>query len=168
MTDSDLVKFAIPCGYVLAHVLPTEREISYGYKHGWLSGPDAVAIAEFEMAAGLQLGAGAERLALLLSDESYKVAEILSEVDAEGGNEWRVWLFLALAWLYDNRDDWEDPYQVIEMLYTDFGYPEEIASFVRFLPAPDGEVPGTRALEERWIRFINTCTDSYAGRSWKP
>ncbi len=37
----------------------------------------------------------------------------------------------------ENRETVEDPFAVVEELYADFDYPEEIAGFVRYMPPED-------------------------------
>jgi hypothetical protein len=44
------------------------------------------------------------------------------------------WLFLVLAWLFDNRRVVADPLAVVEEVYCDFDYPKEMVSFVRYMP----------------------------------
>jgi hypothetical protein len=53
---------------------------------------------------------------------------------------------------------------VIEMLYADFGYPEEIEGLVRFMPSPPGAETGYRAVEQRWEDFVSRKSAQYGDR----
>ena len=43
-----------------------------------------------------------------------------------------TWLRLLLAWIYENRSVLADPFDLVERLYADFSYPEEIRHLVRY------------------------------------
>lgn len=68
------------------------------------------------------------------------------------------WLYIVLAWVYDHRDSYADPLQMVENIYADFGYPENIKGFVRYMPM-EGEDLGSREanenrLFERWRAYL--------------
>ena len=160
MTD-DRIKFDLTAEFVTAHTLPTLTELAYGFDHGWLRESEVVGIAEHELASGVALAPSGEELALLLRDDYTRVADVLSNVEADGGQAWRLWLYLALAWLSENRDQFEDPYEAIESLYADFGYPDEIAGLVRFMPARAGEASGLGAIDRRWAAYLEERARTY-------
>ncbi len=46
MTDEHaLIRFNIPASFVLERALPTGAELAYGYRDGWLTRKDVVALA---------------------------------------------------------------------------------------------------------------------------
>lgn len=166
--NSDLVKFNIPPTFVLDRLVPTCGEMVYGFQHDWLAPKDVVYIATWALNAGMQLSKPEEELALLLSKELYRVPELIDELERVCGQEDNpaaVWLFLALAWLYEHRRDFDDPMETIEMLYADFGYPDEIQNLVRFMPAPDGTATGQDAIEARWRNYLIQKSMEYKARS---
>lgn len=57
-----------------------------------------------------------------------------------------------------------DPLQLIEMLYADFGYPTEIETLVRYMPATPGAPTGVMALEERWTDYLRQKSSENAMR----
>ncbi|MEX2275368.1 MAG: DUF2247 family protein [Actinomycetota bacterium] len=75
----------------------------------------------------------------------------------------RVWIFWSLAWVLENREHFDDPYTVIEDLYTEFGYPEEMSGVVRFMPVPEGGEPGLEGVSSRWSEYVATMKSFYAG-----
>jgi hypothetical protein len=128
----------------------------------------AIAVEKFER--GCPLTPAEEALALLLSDDLDRVSDLMSEL--ETGSEptesrERLWLFLALDWLRDHRGDYDDPYEVIDMLYADFHYPSDIASLVRWMPVPEGEPTGATAIDERWRTYLDSTRSEYAVRADK-
>lgn len=166
MTD-DLVKFSIPADFITARVLLTPRELAYGYQHRWLDDRAVVQVALAALRAAREPRTVEEKLALLLSDELSRVPELLEDLVRSSPNEEHpdaVWLFLALAWLRQHRSEYPDPFEIIEMLYADFGYPEEIANLVRFVPPSPGAPTGYRALEQRWEDFVNRRSALYRDR----
>ncbi len=165
MTNDDLVTFDLPADFVTARSRPTAAELAYGLDHGWIGAGDVVAIAEVELADGIATTPVVEELALLLRDEYVRVPDILAGVDVGQEDAWRLWLFLALAWLRENRDRFQDPYEVIELIYADFGYPEEIVGLVRFMPAPAGAPVGLDAIDGRWASYLDERAHEYARRS---
>jgi hypothetical protein len=69
------------------------------------------------------------------------------------------WLYLVLAWLFENRESLVDALGMVESVYSDFDYPKEIASFVRYMPM-DGPDLGNREQNEarmfdRWKTYLN-------------
>jgi hypothetical protein len=73
---------------------------------------------------------------------------------------------LVLAWIYEHRGAFLDPLQTVEEVYADFGYPERIAGFVRYMPM-DGPDLGSREaneqrLMERWKEYLDATAPTYA------
>jgi hypothetical protein len=79
------------------------------------------------------------------------------------------WLYLVLSWLYDQRATNPDPLRSVEEVYADFGYPQEVAAFVRYMPA-DGPSLGSkeaneRQLLQRWGAFLDACALRYGSHT---
>lgn len=164
---SDLVRFVLPAAFINSVVRLTAAELVYGYRRGWLSEPDVVTIALTSYREGAEQSQSEKDLALLLSDDFDRVPEFVDELeesvntDADSSS---VWLFLALAWVYEHRADYSDPLEVVEMLYADFEYPDEIQGIVRFMPPPPGAATGNPAIEGRWKDYLTCKTAEYAAR----
>lgn len=65
----------------------------------------------------------------------------------------RKWLYIVLSWLFENRSDVGDPLKEVEAVYADFNYPNEIESFVRYMPAQSGYDLKMCSLEENYARL---------------
>lgn len=85
-------------------------------------------------------------LAGLLENEGDRAQELAQKLAAsepsqpQAGIE-KKWLFLVLADLFLRRHEVADALAEVESIYADFGYPEEIESFVRYMPAAAGYDP---------------------------
>jgi hypothetical protein len=73
------------------------------------------------------------------------------ETSEEGVRE--RWMRLAVAWLYEHRELFDDPWAVIEEIWEAFGHAESLNGLIRWMPAPPGEPPGEEGMAERWRRY---------------
>ncbi len=71
------------------------------------------------------------------------------------------WLYIILNDVFHRKHEFEDPLGEVEKIYADFDYPEEIESFVRYMPPTDGYIPAEHSLEENisrlyanWEKFL--------------
>ena len=68
------------------------------------------------------------------------------------------WLYILLKYIYENRAQIEDPLGAVEEVYTDFDYPIEIESFVRYMPSDDliesNYNSNVSKLMSKWLDFI--------------
>ena len=147
--------------------MPTSAEIAYGVQHGWLSRQDAIAVALAKYEAGTELNSAEEELALLLSDDVDHLGDLIADLavsDEPPERRARLWLFLALASLREHRSQYADPLGVIEMLYADFDYPDEIRGLVRYMPARPGETASIEGVERRWQEYVDRVGTEYRHR----
>ncbi|HKS23233.1 MAG TPA: DUF2247 family protein [Thermoanaerobaculia bacterium] len=133
----------------------TWREVEFGLQQQWLTNQTAIDLAIDRVTAADDARDVAE-LASVLPHEEYKVQEIVGRL-ADRDSEYSAdkWLFLLLAWLYEHRDEIDDPLGVVEELYADFEYPEAIESFVRYMPPEDPMRVGDAHLFDAWRRYID-------------
>lgn len=72
------------------------------------------------------------------------------------------WLYVLLSDVFHRKEEFEDPLGEVEKIYADFDYPEEIESFVRYMPPKDGYIPSAHTYEENiarlyfhWEHYLN-------------
>ena len=83
-----------------------------------------------------------------------------TESDTDRQRSKRRWLYLILAWLYENRASVADPLAEVEEIYSDFGYPQEVARFVPYMPPePDEYWPQPASQEEATERLMRIWGD---------
>lgn len=167
MTErSFVVELTAP--FVLGRGFPTAAELAFGFSEGFLSRSGVVDVALAKLEAGVELSSAEERVALLLSDELDLVDDLVDDLGV-GSEPWerraRFWLLLVLSWVLENRDEFDDPLGLVELLYADFDYPEEIEGLVRFMPLQPGQEAGVAALERRWEAFVDRVSGEYRERS---
>lgn len=73
------------------------------------------------------------------------------------------WLYILLNDVFHRKEEFEDPLEEVEKIYEDFDYPEEIESFVRYMPPKDGYIPSEHSHEENiarlysnWEKYLNS------------
>jgi hypothetical protein len=81
------------------------------------------------------------------------------------------WMFLTLSWIYENRENFADPLELVEEVYADYGYPDQLIPFVRFIPPLDGYDPASHTKEENvdrlmknWESYLN-CYMEFVNRT---
>jgi len=160
----DLIKPSIPWSFIRPRCKLTWREILFGLDNELLA-PDApreVAIDEMGedpppawMALAISEPSDLSHVQQLAEAEPPQLEEAIRD----------KWLFLVLAWFLENPPA-EDRLGIVEMVYADFGYPEDIEGFVRYMPA-DAPDLGSRERNEgrlfdRWKAFVDERTARYA------
>ncbi|MET8139121.1 DUF2247 family protein [Sphaerisporangium sp. NPDC005288] len=164
---NDLVRFAIPAGFISARVVLTDEELVCGYRRGWLS-PAALAELARDVSADLPgLPTEEEMLYLLPSEVEEKVRTVISardDVDCADPEIGKVWRYLALAQLHQRQGTISGFWDVIEMMWSDFGYPEEMEPFIYHIPPPPGEEFGEPAMLRRLESYLSERADWYRTR----
>ncbi|CAM3790086.1 DUF2247 family protein [Vibrio aquimaris] len=100
------------------------------------------------------------------NDDIHPYIDELASIQPELDEEviLRKWLFLILAWVYENRECCSDPLGVVEQIYADFEYPESIVGFVRYMPTEEPDLgsseKNTARLLEKWSEFLEVEKES--------
>jgi len=173
----DAVKFLLPADFVNARVLLYLDELAYGFQRGWIGPESVIRIATHLLSQDDGVPNPIENLALLLDYQVDEVSDILSDIPVDDMNKAsRIWLFLAVNWMDLHRDELDtiynklhqngvdDIWDVVCLLYDDFGFPREIAPLVKWSPVSPGEEVGLGAMERKLRRYIETKTKEYAAR----
>lgn len=155
------MNFQIPSTFIKARARLTWREVELGLQNRWLADETPIDLAIDRVTTG-DNSPDALELASLLPNEKYKVIEIVRRLAASDPQySPKKWLFLLLAWLYEQRDVVEDALGMVEQLYADFDYPDEIASFVRYMPPKDPSRVGNSYLMDAWKRYLDHASGKY-------
>ena len=141
----------------------------FGLEHRLIDAGDAVSIAVDYVSKKDESSWIEIELAGLLRSELYRVPELvgLLTADQESGDVAKSkWLYLVLAWLYEQRDSVDDPLGIVEQIYADFGHPEEMSSFVRYMPPTDGYRPQDHTTDENHERLFRLWHEFVLKKSW--
>ena len=144
------------------------REISFGLQKGYILQEVAVDKALAEL--GRSRSASTE-VAVLAGE--HVASRVVAMVERLAASEPPIglpvvrqkWLYLWLAWLYEIRDSLEDPLGEVESAYADFGFPEEIAHFIRYMPmcGPDlgSREKNIARLNQSWHAYVESARRRY-------
>ena len=137
------------------------QDVEYGLQHGYIAVDVAVRFCSDELEMGRHLSHELENM-FLTTDALEIVASVKILADSERpihpDDLRRKWHYVILSWLYDHRQECRDPLGQVESVYADFGYPSQIASFVRYMPmqGPDlgSEEKNEKRLMSRWYEYL--------------
>jgi hypothetical protein len=162
---SEMAKFKIPGGFILERVDLTTAEIAYGKRYGWLDDFSTVQIYAAKWQAGILLSEQEEEWAFALSEE-IRAGSLpdLSSGDFSSPGLVAVWIYLSLACLRLNVPIGPRLFDVIDELYSDFDYPEEMEGFVKYMPPPPGAELGRSGMIKRLDSFLRSSDDLYRRR----
>jgi hypothetical protein len=159
----------IPYEFISQRVELDWMEIKFGLDHKLLK-PNAAIEKATEQLCGAD-PAPKEVVELASLAESEPVADLVSrlarvETPSEDQDVKAKWLYLVLAWLFEHRESLVDPLGIVERVYSDFDYPKEIASFVRYMPmeGPDLEnyEQNEARLFDRWKAYLDRSGKRFA------
>ena len=164
----DIVRLRIPYRFICDRTRLSWRDIHFGLVNELLDPKAPVALAIDQVGELEESPAALLDLAGLGEDEPMmEFVERLAEGEPGRSEDEirRKWLYLVLAWIYEHRHEYSDPLQRVEEVYADFGYPEQVASFVRYMPmvGPDlgSREANERRLFERWKQYIDEVGSTY-------
>jgi hypothetical protein len=142
------------------------NEVLYALDRGWLSPRAVVEYAEALVEEGSDDSRVIE-LAGMFRGEEHGVRDIVEAMashdgDVEDGSAVMKWMCIILGWVYRRQGDFPDPLGVVEELYAEFGYPQELEPFVRYMPVVDGVLEASTTqnearMFEEWRRFVERC-----------
>ncbi|WP_327114389.1 DUF2247 family protein [Nocardia sp. NBC_01730] len=155
------MKFSIPASFVSEWAKLTPGELRFGHENEWLTSKDVVELALTSVVPPSTKMGVIEEISLLLSDELYRLPALMDKL---ADHDDRVWAYLALAWVHENQSEFDEPFKVVDMIFADFGYPEDVGEFVTFMPPPVGSLPGMLGLKQRWQRYLDEKRSYYMNR----
>jgi hypothetical protein len=159
----------IPIHYVLGKMRPTWADLRFGLQRGYINETDVVEAAVEQVRDNPDATSTEIDLAGLLKNEVNHVRLLLHQLastpETADATAAKKWLYLVLAWLYDQRESLDDPLGAVEAVYADFGYPEEIVGFVRYMPPRDEYRPQDHSREENVSRLFRLWNEYLAAHS---
>ena len=153
----------IPLSFIRERTCLSWSEAAWGYHSHYLGWPDVVDLACDRVGDGEDDAVVVELAGLSKSDLS-EVGELLDKLKSrsQGSDDPIVkakWLYLALAWLFENQASSPDAFDEVEAIYCDFDYPKALAPFVPYMPTTDGYDPSVHSKEENHARLIKKWKD---------
>jgi hypothetical protein len=164
----DIVRLRIPYRFVRDRTSMSWRDVRFGLVNELLDPQVPIELAVDQVGELTEPSAALIELAGASKNEP--ILEFVDQLaNAEPPRSEDVtrdkWLYLVLAWIYEHRDVYADPLQRVEEIYADFGYPEQVAKFVRYMPmeGPDlgSREENERRLFERWKQYLDGLSPTY-------
>lgn len=152
--------------FILDKVTLNWAEVLWGYEQGYLSWSSIIQLAEQRLTEGSENPSEIE-LASFTKEQASQVNDRLRDfvgtIPSDSQEQIKKkWLFLVLAWVYEKRTNFPEPLETVEIIYSDFDYPEEISNFVRYMPPLDGYDPSKYTREEnvgrlykKWAQYLS-------------
>lgn len=155
----------IPFSFIRGRVSLGWRDALWGYERQMIGWSGIVDLAKNRLCG--DSGACVIELAHLEKSYAFRVGELLRELSAAESEKLKLisvkkWLFLVLAWTFENKDRIDDPLGKVEEIYADFDYPSGLDDFVRYLPIMNGYDSSRYSREENesrlyknWEKYLN-------------
>lgn len=154
------LEIQVPYPFIRARARLSWRELKFGIEQRLLRPRDAIEVA----LDSLEQGDAGERVAELASASPQEpISELVDRLASKEPQQellsiQRKWVFLVLAWVFEHRVDFKDPLEIVEKVYADLGYPEQVTPMVRYMPM-DGPDLGSKERNEqrlfqRWTDYL--------------
>lgn len=163
------VQISIPYSFIRQRTQLTWSDVRFGIEQGLLRGTDVAGVAADQMERGshdelvVELAGAApdepvlDRVQTLASAEQ---SEDLLDIR-------RKWAYLALAWIFEHRAHYPDGLDLVEKVYADLDYPEQVAPFVRYMPSDEPDLGSRERNEQRliskWADYLRAERARFAG-----
>jgi hypothetical protein len=144
--------------FIKGRVRLSWRDALWGYERQLIGWRGIVDLALDRAAHGAN-EASVIQLAGAGKEQAHQVGELLRSLAAPesvgGDSDSRdKWVYLVLAWLFENRAEFEDPLEEVERIYADFDYPPDVERFVAYMPPVEDYDPAQHSAEENEKRLI--------------
>ena len=149
----------IPYDFVAKNAKLAWQEVRFGMDKGFIGRETPIELAMQAVLADEENPDVLELASLTTKDSVGEIVSSLADAEkpVEPRDVERTWLFLVLAWLLSRKEEYSDSLGLVEKVYADFDYPEEISAFVRYMPM-HGEDLGVEANEarlfDRWSEYV--------------
>ncbi|MDP7774142.1 DUF2247 family protein [Acinetobacter nosocomialis] len=148
--------YPIPADFINEKVTLSWCDIKWGYENNLIT--CELPIKKAENIVLTEIYTKAElKLSSFIPSESDDIFPFLNELCSETNEDSMIrekWLYILLSWLWINRESFEDPLDEVESIYTDFDYPTEIESFIKYIPPTDGYDPSLYSYAENINRLM--------------
>lgn len=157
-----MLTMRIPYEFIAGLLEPSWSDIHYGLDHQLISSAVAIDLATARVSRNPSVSAG--EIALAGLPHEAPVLDTVKELaSAEGvrtiAESRSRWLYLALAWIYENRGHILDSLSLVEEVYEDFDHPEEIDCLIRYKPMAGADLGSREKNEarmyEHWKAYLN-------------
>jgi hypothetical protein len=161
-----MIATKIPYDFVRQRVKLSWRDVQFGLEHQLIAPRIAIDKAMDRLCESGE--ASQDEVDLASRSESEPILALVGRLaaaeNAAADDVQANWLYLVLTWLFESRASLSDPLAKVEEVYSDFGYPHEIASFVRYMPmvGPDLGNQNEARLYDYWKSYLDQAAKHFA------
>lgn len=124
------------------------KDVLWGYRNQFIGWKDVVNYAN-----DIIINGGGDQdifeLSMINHSNLFELDSLLNKIAGSLDNyNSSKWLYVLLLQLFNNRNNVIDPLGEVEKIYEHFDYPEEIESFVRYMPVVGDYDPTKHTPEE--------------------
>ncbi|EOI5718098.1 DUF2247 family protein [Cronobacter dublinensis] len=135
------------------------EDICWGYKHHLIGWKDVVCYASDKISHGDDNEVVID-ISLIDKHNLHELDELLGKIAVISDSYSKdKWLYFKLWMLFISKDEINDPLGEVEKVYDFFDYPEEIESFIRYMPATGSYDPSKHTAEENIQRLYSNWKD---------
>lgn len=151
----------LPSSFILGKTRLSLPEVRWAYENGLIGAQTVVDVAVAMLTEGLNSSELVVNLAGVGHADLPEVGELLAQVALPSDVEEikKKWTWIVLSWAYERHHEDAEVSDVIEGLYADLGYPEELASFGPYAPAYQGKrdpVEVRRDILGQWHKYLKS------------
>lgn len=151
----------LPYEYVVSHIDLTWSDILFALEHNLMAKNVAVKYAYDVIEKEEKTTQTVLALAWVNNEEEidFYLNKLTNQiVEQEDNTSQEKFLYLLLNWVFEHKEQFSDPLQMVEIIYADFDYPEEMANFVRYMPSSEHRLNSVEASIERlfnnWVIYL--------------
>lgn len=131
------------------------REVLYGFEHGYVD-CNGVSIYASE---SLTKNSSADEYELASSqcDDFMGVSNLLRSLagcELEEENPSGAWAYLLLSLVFDNKESYGYPFELVDMVCAEFNYPDELLSLIGYMPLQEGGQGSKEHLMNDWVKYL--------------
>jgi len=143
------------------------REIKFGLDHQFIKPKVALEKADDDLTLG---NVSKDILALAdLKDSESSINFVTNlaknEQPCTDQDIRQKWIYLILAWLFENRIQFVDPLTMVEEIYALFDYPREMEPFIRYMPMQGTNLGNKEQNEarmfEHWGNYLSRMSENF-------
>jgi hypothetical protein len=142
------------------------NDLKYAYERGIVKSKTVIDFACEAACRDSQSSADLISLANCHPSESIseKLLRIASTESKDQPEQEKRWALILACYVGENKLV-EDPLSLVEEIYADFGYPKELAPFVRYMPLNGPDLGSVQANENRMFDALKNFSSSIVASS---
>ncbi|MBW4085830.1 DUF2247 family protein [Paenibacillus sp. S150] len=163
------LQIIIPYNYIMNLVNLTWSDLYFAIEQGYLSSEAAIEHAMHVISKEQNPSQDVIDLAWMKKGEYILpyVENLSGLITKDNKISQEKMLYVVLQWVYDNKEHYADPFEVVEFIYDDFDFPEEISPFVRYKPSNQPELDSIEPygkMYNKWKVYLETQKKRFSDR----